>query len=262
MLFAGRNNPRKDNILSVWSPVPFNLKRPLVIGHRGLPEIALENTRRSFELAIQAGSDSVETDVHLTSDGHVVCIHDDDLLRIAGSDERIGDLTLTEARALFPALLDYAAFMSMTKSMPVIVDTKGATAEAFDAIARATERAEGLKRVLFTAYTYELARTIRRRTPDAAITIHAPEGLHALHIAEEVKASCIRLLPNEHVAERIADIHRRGFATIAVAAPLSSTRTSTTPEALRAIADLGIRAVITDRADWALKTFREDDAAR
>ncbi|WP_409362393.1 glycerophosphodiester phosphodiesterase [Bradyrhizobium sp. CIR48] len=54
-------------------PCQFDVKRPLVIGHRGLPEVALENTRCSFELAIQVGSDTVETAVHLASDGHVVC---------------------------------------------------------------------------------------------------------------------------------------------------------------------------------------------
>ncbi|WP_240421765.1 glycerophosphodiester phosphodiesterase [Paenibacillus periandrae] len=251
----------RNEIKSMWSPLPFDLKRPVVIAHRGLPEIALENTNRSFELAIETGTDTVETDVHVTADGHVVCTHDDNLLRVAGRNERICDLKLSEALALFPALLEYRNFLSMTGSMPVMVDTKGATPEAFQVIGDATERAGFMDRIIFTAYNYELARAIRKRFPDVAISIHVPEGLDPLDIADEVKASCIRLLPTEYLPELIARIHERGYATIAVAAPTASTRTSTNPDALRAIADLGISAVITDRCDWAVKIFKELDNA-
>jgi glycerophosphoryl diester phosphodiesterase len=37
--------------------------RPLVIGHRGAPVLAPENTHASFEAAIEAGADAVELDV-------------------------------------------------------------------------------------------------------------------------------------------------------------------------------------------------------
>jgi glycerophosphoryl diester phosphodiesterase len=49
----------------------FNLQ-----GHRGARGLKPENTLPSFEAALDAGVTSVETDLHLTRDGHLVLFHD------------------------------------------------------------------------------------------------------------------------------------------------------------------------------------------
>lgn len=46
-------------------------------GHRGARGLAPENTLPSFELALDAGVSTIETDLHLTADGHVVLFHDE-----------------------------------------------------------------------------------------------------------------------------------------------------------------------------------------
>jgi glycerophosphoryl diester phosphodiesterase len=53
--------------------------RPLRIAHRGMPRRARENTLASFALALAAGADGIELDVHATSDGVVVVNHDPEL---------------------------------------------------------------------------------------------------------------------------------------------------------------------------------------
>ena len=45
-------------------------------GHRGARGLKPENTLPSFEAALDAGVTSIETDVHLTSDGFPVLLHD------------------------------------------------------------------------------------------------------------------------------------------------------------------------------------------
>ena len=55
--------------------------RPLVVGHRGSPRRALENTLDSFDAAEAEGADGIELDVRLTSDGEAVVHHDADLVR-------------------------------------------------------------------------------------------------------------------------------------------------------------------------------------
>jgi glycerophosphoryl diester phosphodiesterase len=52
---------------------------PLRIAHRGMPRQARENTLASFALALAAGADGIELDVHATSDGVVVVHHDAEL---------------------------------------------------------------------------------------------------------------------------------------------------------------------------------------
>jgi len=49
---------------------------PLNIGHRGASGEAPENTLAAFELALRQGADAVEFDVHLSSDGVPMVIHD------------------------------------------------------------------------------------------------------------------------------------------------------------------------------------------
>src|SRR5262245_47098503 len=45
-------------------------------GHRGARGLAPENTTPSFELALDAGVSTIETDLHLTADGQAVLFHD------------------------------------------------------------------------------------------------------------------------------------------------------------------------------------------
>ena len=47
-----------------------------VIGHRGAPDAARENTLESFEKAIAAGAEIIEFDVRTTADGRLAVIHD------------------------------------------------------------------------------------------------------------------------------------------------------------------------------------------
>ncbi|MBU0690985.1 glycerophosphodiester phosphodiesterase [bacterium] len=53
--------------------------RPVILGHRGSPEKAQENSIQSFLLALEDGADGVELDVHGTSDGELIVFHDENL---------------------------------------------------------------------------------------------------------------------------------------------------------------------------------------
>ncbi len=54
----------------------LNWETPLLLGHRGAPYLATENTLLSFRLALEAGLDGVELDVVLTRDGVFAVRHD------------------------------------------------------------------------------------------------------------------------------------------------------------------------------------------
>lgn len=69
----------------------------LIVGHRGEPYIAPENTMASFNLAWKLGDPAVETDIHLTQDGKVVICHDADTYRTSGNKEKVVMKTSTLA---------------------------------------------------------------------------------------------------------------------------------------------------------------------
>ncbi len=79
----------------------------LIVGHRGARHEAPENTLPGFRHAIGLGLPIVEFDVRMTSDGHLVVIHDDSVDRTTTSTGKVAEMTLAEiqaldARAAFP----------------------------------------------------------------------------------------------------------------------------------------------------------------
>jgi glycerophosphoryl diester phosphodiesterase len=67
-----------------------------ILGHRGAPTEAPENTRRSFARALSLGVAGVELDVQLTKDGRLAVIHDETLDRTTNGRGPVKDFTLQE----------------------------------------------------------------------------------------------------------------------------------------------------------------------
>ena len=67
-----------------------------VAAHRGNVAEYPENTMLAYESAYKIGADMIELDLHMTKDGEIVLIHDDDLARTADVAGKIQDLTLDE----------------------------------------------------------------------------------------------------------------------------------------------------------------------
>lgn len=71
-----------------------------IIAHRGASDLAPENTKVAYVEAWQRGADAVETDVYLTSDNQVVCIHDASTKRTTGVDMDVKSSTYADLRKL------------------------------------------------------------------------------------------------------------------------------------------------------------------
>ena len=69
-------------------------------GHRGNPAEHPENTLASFRSAIELGVDMIECDVHLSSDGELVVIHDHTLERTTDGQGMVLQHTLAALREL------------------------------------------------------------------------------------------------------------------------------------------------------------------
>ncbi|WP_223702661.1 glycerophosphodiester phosphodiesterase [Sutcliffiella deserti] len=78
----------------------FKNSRPLVIAHQGGELLAPSNTMIAFKQAADMGVDVIETDIHITKDGHLVAIHDATVDRTTNGSGAVADLTLTEIQAL------------------------------------------------------------------------------------------------------------------------------------------------------------------
>ena len=71
-----------------------------VAGHRGDSYNCYENTMSAFKMACECGADMIETDIHLSSDGYLVLIHDDTVNRTTNGNGRVCEMSFEELRAL------------------------------------------------------------------------------------------------------------------------------------------------------------------
>ncbi len=74
--------------------------RLLAIAHRGGAELWPENTLFAFQNAVRIGADALEFDVHATSDGELVVIHDATVDRTTDGSGRVDEMTWDALREL------------------------------------------------------------------------------------------------------------------------------------------------------------------
>lgn len=72
----------------------------ILAAHRGDRKRYPENTMPAFESAIQHGVDMIETDIHMTSDGELIIMHDRSTLRTTGQEGFTNEMTYSQIRQL------------------------------------------------------------------------------------------------------------------------------------------------------------------
>ena len=71
-----------------------------IIAHRGASFDAPENTVAAVKLAWEQGADAIETDIHLSKDNRIMCIHDANTKRTTGADYNVKDTGSETLRSL------------------------------------------------------------------------------------------------------------------------------------------------------------------
>lgn len=153
----------------------------LVIAHRGASGRAPENTLASFEQAIAIGVDGIELDVHLTRDGQLVIIHDQNLARTTDGQGLVHEHTLAELKALDAGSWFGPAFageriptleevlVRVAGRVPLQVEIKGRTEGVTEATIAAL-RAHGLlDTTLMTSFHLDLLPLVRALAPRVRI---------------------------------------------------------------------------------------------
>jgi glycerophosphoryl diester phosphodiesterase len=77
--------------------------KPYLMAHRGNRVVCPENTLAAFRQALADGADIIETDLHLTADDVIVCIHDATVDRTTDGTGPVASMTLAELETLSAA---------------------------------------------------------------------------------------------------------------------------------------------------------------
>lgn len=81
-------------------PYYAKLQPPLVIAHQGGDGIWPGDTMYAFEKAVEIGADVLEMDAHITQDGKIVLMHDEEVDRTTDATGLIEEMTLDEIKQL------------------------------------------------------------------------------------------------------------------------------------------------------------------
>jgi glycerophosphoryl diester phosphodiesterase len=242
-------------------------ERPVVVAHRGFSHVAPENTLIAYQKAVDAGAALAECDVHLSSDGTLVLMHDTSLERTTGLKRDVGDLSLTQLRELeasrwFCGEIVDQKIPTLEEAMDLvrghlrfIIELKGKnTAAPVVAFLNEKEiRAEEV--IIFSFQRKEVAEAVRLN-PDlyAAYLIHeAPEEpekrAEELDFALNSDCSGVGLKHTRLDADFMAMARSRGLDVFVY--------TMNEEAEIRAMIELGVDGVITDRPDLAQKILDE-----
>lgn len=191
---ASAQNPQPGASPATQSASPAHTlvasTRPLVIGHRGYPTVAPENTLAAFRHALQAGADLVELDYHHSRDGVPVVIHDSTLdrttdapARWSGRDLRVdardaADLLTLSAGANFqpafpaekvPSLVQALDFIQ--KQGVTLIERKAGNPEALAEILRSRAL---VNQLVVQAFDWDFLRSFHQLLPDQVIGALGP----------------------------------------------------------------------------------------
>ncbi len=197
-----------------------NMKKPLVIGHRGAMGHETENTLASIQKAMDLGVDMIEIDVFKIASGETVVFHDDRVDRLTNGGGNIEEYVITDLKALtldgnhkIPQLQDVLKLID--HKVKLNIELKGAdTANRVNFITNYYIREKGwkLNDFLISSFRWDELKEMRALNPEIPIAILTEDDpLKGIPIAKELHAEAIN--PNfKELNDGIAqEIHNEGF---------------------------------------------------
>jgi glycerophosphoryl diester phosphodiesterase len=159
-----------------------------VIGHRGAAGHAPENTFAAFDLGLEMGCDGVETDLRASSDGVLVLMHDATVDRTTDGIGPVHELTWAEIRALdasakfkagqhtfgvqrVPRLDEFLDRYAGRTRYRLEIKQRGVE----DAALRAVRARSLMAHAVFTSFSLDSVRAVRRAAPDAQVAYLSSE---------------------------------------------------------------------------------------
>ena len=197
-----------------------NMKKPLVIGHRGAMGHETENTLPSIQKAMDLGVDMIEIDVFKIKSGEIVVFHDNTVDRLTNGPGSIEGYNIIELRKLIvdgghqiPMLQDVLRLID--NKVALNIELKGAgTADKVNYIMNyyINKKNWSPENFIISSFNWDELKEMRRLNPDVAIAVLTEENpIDAIPTAKELKAVAINPYFKKLDLEVADQIHDAGF---------------------------------------------------
>ena len=215
----------------------------------------------AFKLAIEMGADGIELDVHFTADGEVVVLHDEKIDRTSNGQGLVTDYTLAELKAMdfgyhfykgerkgikIPTLAEVYEFIAPLGKI-VNVEIKSANPDIVKACDDIARRYNMENKVIYSSFNHFQIQRAKETIPDAVIApLYGFNMLNPWNYCVDIGAQAVHPAYNQIslVPDYVKNCHDRGVRV--------NVWTPNSEEALTALFEAGVDAVITNYPDVAL----------
>jgi glycerophosphoryl diester phosphodiesterase len=249
------SEPTRENRPSDWRE-----KHPVwIIGHRGAPRRARENTIESFDWAESLGADAIEFDLRQTRDGEAVVFHDEEI-SLGTQRVPVRSFTTREIQRLalpseqgeyaIPRLQDL--FHRYGRAFRYVVEVKASAGFDRGVMARRIAGLAGeygvLERCLVASFDAEVLKRIREIEPRLATSY-----IFDRPVALPESGRLTPLFPPVDGIAPARDLATAALIAQATAAGLSvHPWTVNDPEEIRRFLVAGVASITTDQPDLAI----------
>ena len=184
---------------------------PIVFGHRGVKNLAPENSLTGIQLALDMGLDGIEIDV-LDCENTPVVIHQDDLSLTTPLSGLVSESSLDAISAHVPQLEEVLALVSGQVVLNIEIKHPSRL-ETLLPIVQPYLDNYGVDRILFSSFDWQRLRALREAISDCKIgilSVGAP--LYLDQLANELNASSLHLHVDFITDTIVSQAHHLGLA--------------------------------------------------
>lgn len=244
---------------------------PFVVAHRGLLLDAPENTLANFSACLKLNL-GFEVDVQRSSDGHLVCVHDDTVNRTTNGTGRVSRLTLAELKQLdagswfgasyrgqrVPTIDEVFELLSKHRGGDVLiaVDFKGDDTKIEADVVRLAEKHRVLHRLLMIGRAIQhpdVRMRLRKASKKSHVATVANTADELAFAIKDVHSDWVyvRFVPTREEVDRIHAAKKKAFIAGATVA-------SRQTENWRRVTERGIDGILTDYSIELARQLRTD----
>ena len=245
-------------LISMAFMQPIFCGDPLIIAHRGASYLAPENTLAAVNLAWELGARAVEVDVHLSSDGRIMVMHDKNTRRTTGTNLEIAGTPSHLLRELdagswkdpsfagekIPFLEEVLA--TVPENGTLFIEVKCGT-EILPVLEHTIENSGKMSAVTIISFDFEVVRGAKQLMPQVPAyflhyTLTGRYGKRWIDRAREASIDGLNLRHKEITRRYVDQVHLAGLKIFVW--------TVDDPATATALAGMGVDGITTNRPGW------------
>ncbi len=251
------------------------VRTPEIIGHRGNPSTAQENTVAGSVEAFRLGATMVENDIYLMRDGNIVVMHDGTIDRTTNGTGNTVDFTAETIKQYkvdskagvaaepIPLLKDYFDKFAGTGEV-LVIELKSSDTRMCAPLAKLIKEYKMEKQVVIIAFNQNMIKAMRAAMPDSSVnfltsSITAEES-RSLDIAKQVVDIVVPLNTAYSPSQAAGSLGINLYTDLAARGITVWNWTVNNEDNFNKFFISGIRGITTNYSQWA-GTYVEDFTA-